>query len=198
MPIATLARRIALLLALAVSYSLSARADEASHRAKATEMMTVLHTQRMVQQISENLKKQISDAADKIAGPTPTDDAKAKVADFEKKADQMIDTQISWDTMQAGFTDIYVKNLTEEQLDGIIAFYKSPAGVALLENMPTVNNQVTQFGGSHMTALQPLLKQLFEDFQKSVAATPAPEPATAAPPAAAPPASAAPRPNSPK
>jgi uncharacterized protein len=198
MLIAVRTNRLALLLVFALTLPLAAHADEASHRTKAAEMMTVLHTQRMVQQISDNLKKQIADAADKIAGPTPTDDAKAKVADFEKKADQLIDAQLSWDTMQAGFTDIYTKNLTEEQLDGIIAFYKSPAGVALLENMPTVNNQVTQFGGSHMTALQPQLKQMFEDFQKNVATAAAPEPATAAPPAVAPPASAAPRPNSPK
>lgn len=184
MRIATSTRRIALILALATSLPLTALADDASHRAKATEMMTILHTQRTVEQIAENIKKQIAGAADKIAGPTPTDDSKAKVADFEKKVNALIDAQLSWDTMQAGFTDVYVKNFTEEQLDGIIAFYKSPAGVALLANMPTVNTQVAQFGNSHMTELQPQLKQLFEDFQKSEAA--------AAPPAVAPPASATP------
>lgn len=167
-------RRLAFLLPVALFCSLAARADEASHRAKANEMMNILHTQKMVQNISENLKKQVADAADKIAAAAPGDIGKTKAADFEKKANQVIDAQLGWEIMQAGFTDIYAKNFTEEQLDSIIAFYKSPAGVALLENMPTINTQITQFGNSHMTALQPELKQLFEDFQKSVAAASAP------------------------
>jgi hypothetical protein len=191
MLIATRSRRLAFLLALALSCSLTARADEASHRAKANEVMVILHTQPMVHNISETLKKKIADAADQIAGPAPTESGKAKVVDFEKKANQIIDAQLGWETMQARFTDIFAKNFTEEQLDSIIAFYKSPAGVALLETMPTVNDQMTQFGNSQITALQPQLKQLFEDFQKSVAAAapaapasaPAEKPAPANPPA---------------
>jgi hypothetical protein len=51
--------------------------------------------------------------------------------------------------------------------------------------MPAVNTEITQFGNSHMTALQPQLKQLFEDFQKSVAASAAPASAPADKPAPA-------------
>ncbi|MDP9049514.1 MAG: DUF2059 domain-containing protein [Acidobacteriota bacterium] len=193
MPIAPSARRIALLLTLAVAFSLTARADDASHRTKAIEMMTILHTERTVQQISENIKKQVADAAEKIAGQTPTEDQKAKIAELEKKANKLVDDQLSWNVMQAGFADVYVKNFTEAQLDVIIAFYKSQAGIALLENMPTVNSQITQFGSSHLNTLQPQLKQLFEDFQKSESA-PAPvigpamviPPASATPPASSP------------
>ena len=74
--------------------------------------------------------------------------------------------------MKASFTEIYVKNFTEEQLDSIIAFYKTPAGVALLANMPTVNTEVSTFGKSHLDTLQPQLKQLFLDLQKSASAGP--------------------------
>ena len=132
--------------------------------------MVILHTQSMVRNISDNLKKKVADTADQVAGPAPTEAAKAKVAEFEKKANQIIDAQLGWEVMQAGFTDIYAKNFTEDQLDGIIAFYKSPAGTALLQTMPTVNDQMSQFGNSRMATLQPQLKPLFDDFQKSVAA----------------------------
>ena len=172
MPIAAVSRRLALLLILAFTFSAAARADDASHRAKAQEMMTLLQTRHMVEQIAENIKKQIVEAGDSVAGATPTPEQKAKVADFEKQADQIIDAQLGWDVMKANFTDIYVKNFTEEQLDAIIAFYKSPAGIALLANMPTVNTQVTKFGTSQMGTLQPQLKALFEDLRKSASAPP--------------------------
>jgi hypothetical protein len=197
MLIATPARRLALLLTLVLPFSLAARADEVSHRAKAQEMMTLLHTQRLVQSISDNIKKQIVEAAGSITGPTPTPDQEAKAADFEKQASQLIDAQLSWNSMKTEFTDIYAKAFTEEQLDGIIAFYKTPAGVALLDNMPAVNTQVQQFGTSHMTALQPRLKDLFDNFRKSVTAA-ASAPSLGAPDAAPAPLSATHPPNTPK
>jgi hypothetical protein len=205
MLIASSLRRLAFLLILTLSLPLAARADEASHRAKAKEMMTIMHTQKMVQQVTENIKAQIAQAAEKVAGPAANDDAKAKAAQFEKKANELIDAKLGWDAMQASFTDVYVKNFTEEQLDSIIAFYKTPAGTALLETLPTVNSQVGQIGNSHMAELQPQLKQLFEEFQKSESGsekTPVPAPAPVSPssnqaPAAAP--GSAPRPvNTPK
>jgi hypothetical protein len=189
--------RLALLLVLTLTFPLAARADEASHRAKAQEMMTLLHTQRMVQGISDNIKKQIVDAAGNVTGPTPSPDQQAKAADFEKQADQLIDTQLGWDIMKTALTDIYTKAFTEEQLDGIIAFYKTPAGIALLENMPTVNSQVQQFGTSHMTTLQPQLKDLFDNFRKSAAAA-APPPSLGNPDAAPAPPSATHSPITPK
>jgi hypothetical protein len=168
MSIATSARHTALLLAFALPFSLSARADEASHRAKAQELMT-LQDQRMVQQISDNIMKQVTEAAEHVAGPNPTPEVKAKADDVKKQAAQLVNAQLGWDSMKAGITDIYVKSFTEEQLDAIIAFYKTPAGAALLETMPAINSQVTQLGGSRMSTLRPQLTELFQAFQKSQA-----------------------------
>lgn len=183
--------RLAILLVLAVSFPLAARADEASHRAKAQEMMTLLKTEHMVVQIAESIRKQVTDAATQVVGADPTPEKKAKLDDFEKQANHMIDEQLSWKSMQGPFTDIYVKAFTEEQLDAIVTFYKSPAGVALLDKMPTVNEELSRFGQSKMVVLQPQLKQLYVDFQKSQAPpaptlSPAPAPAAPAAPAATP------------
>lgn len=176
--------RTALLIVLALCLPVAARADEASHRAKAQEMVNLLHTDKLVQMNADNMMKSVAAAADKAAGPDPSPDAKAKVADFEKQAQQMIDAQIGWKMMQDQFTDIYAKNFTEEQLDGIIAFYKSPAGVALLANMPDVNSQINQLGGGRIDALKPQLQQLFAAFNKSLAPPPALGPMGPAPTAA--------------
>jgi hypothetical protein len=121
----------------------------------------------MVENIAESLKKQFPEAANDVIGANPSPEKKAHAADFVKHADQTIDAQLSWSVLQSAFTDIYVKNFTEEQLDAIIAFYKSPAGLALLTTMPTVNNQVAEYGNQRIVDLKPQLKQLYEDFKKS-------------------------------
>jgi hypothetical protein len=179
--------RLALLLVLALPFSsVSAHADDASHRAKAEEMMTLLHSERLAEQVSTNLKKQVTDAANRVIGANPTPEQKAQATDVENKAFKMIDDQIGWKAMEPGFTDVYAKNFTDAELDAIIAFYKSPAGEALLVKMPDINTQVGEFGSSKMSTLEPQLKQLFQDFQKSQAATPHPPAATTPAPSAAP------------
>lgn len=64
--------RVALLLVLALSLPLTARADEASHRAKAQQMMALLHTDKNVQQVVDNIGREVAEAADKAVGADPT------------------------------------------------------------------------------------------------------------------------------
>ena len=172
MPNRTFVQRLALLLVLASTLPLAARADDASHRAKAQEMMTLLKTEHMVVQIADNIRKQVGDAGAQLVGSDASPERKAKLDDFKKQAFQAVDDQLSWRAMEGPFTDIYVKSFTEEELDSIIAFYKSPGGTALLNKMPNVNEEVSKYGQSKMVTLQPVLKQLYADFQKSAAAPP--------------------------
>jgi hypothetical protein len=184
--------RFLLVIVLALALPIAARADDASHRAKAQEMMALIRTQQMVEQNSKSMKKQITDAAQATIGLDATPEKKAQAEAFEKKAFDLIDTQLGWASMQPGITDIYVKALTEDQLDGIIAFYKTPAGAALLTTMPEVSSQVNQFGSARIKdSLTPQLTQMFLAFRASMAPAPA---AAAAPATAAPAASPAVKP----
>jgi uncharacterized protein len=174
-------KRTALLLVLALCLPIAARADETTHRAKAQEMITLLHTDRMVKQISANFMKQLSTAGEKLIGPNATPESKTQLADFEKKFSQMIDAQVGWDVIEPQLADYYTKAFTEEELDVIVTFYKTPAGASLVDKMPSVNAQATQLLQSKMAAVQPQMKQMYEDFQKSQSAAAAAAAATAAP-----------------
>ena len=183
----SLINRLALLLALTLCLPLAAHADEASRHAKAQEMITLIHTDRMVQQISVNIMKQLSAAGEKLIGPNATPESKTQLTDFEKKFSDIIDSQVGWKVMEPQLADIYSKAFTEEELNGIVAFYKSPSGIALVEKMPSVNATATQLLQSKMAALQPQMKQMYEEFQRSqTAPTPAPAPAATPAPTLAP------------
>jgi hypothetical protein len=193
MPIRLRLHRLPLLLILALCLPLAARADDASRHAKAAQMIVLLHTERMVQQASATIMKQVSDAADKAIGPNATLESKARLADVEKKISLLVDAQLGWKAMEPGITDLYAQTFTEQELDAIVAFYKTPAGIALLDKMPQINTQVEQLAHSRLVILQPQINQAFEDFRKSQAPPP-----SAASPAAAPAASPAPAVSKPK
>jgi hypothetical protein len=172
--------RLGLVLVLSLCLPLAARADEASHRAKAEQLLAIVHTDRMVDQVSDSIKKQVSEAADHVAGPDAPSESKAKAADFVKTMSQTVDAQIGWKVMEPAFADLYMKAFTEEQLDAIVAFYKTPAGAAFMEQTPIINAQASQLLQAKMASLQPQMKQAYLDLQKSAT------PAAAAPPPVAP------------
>ena len=173
MPIRLRPHRLALLLVLVLCLPIAARADDASRRAKAAQLVTLLHTERMVQQNSATIMKQVSDAADKAIGPNLTPQDKARLASFENKVSQLIDAQLDWKALGPAIIDIYAQTFTEPELDVIVTFYKTPAGIALLDKMPRINDQIEQLAHSRLVILQPQISQAFDDFRKSQAPPPA-------------------------
>jgi hypothetical protein len=165
-------RHLSRLLILILCLPLAARADEASHRAKAAQMVELLHTERMVQQNTAAILKQVCDAANQEMGANPTPQNKIQLTAFENKASQLIDAQVGWKALQPGIVDLYAQTFSEQDLDAIIAFYKTPAGIALLDKMPSINDQIVQLARSKLAILQPQINQALDDLRKSLTAVP--------------------------
>ena len=171
-------------LALFLCVPLVARADEASHKAKAEELVTVLHMERSVESISDNAMNQTKQVTAQHYGGTIPPSVVVSLAEFQKKLKDLLATQLGWDVVKPEYVKILESNFTEEQLDGIIAFYKSPAGAAFQEKMPAVQQQIAEVVRTRGQTLQPQVQQLFQDFQKTLPPpTPAPGASPATPPA---------------
>jgi hypothetical protein len=67
---------------------------------------------------------------------------------------------------RTGIRQYLCEQLTDEQLDAILVFYKSPTGIALVEKLPTLTAQGMQLAQSKIILLQPQMKQMIEDFAK--------------------------------
>jgi hypothetical protein len=94
---------------------------------------------------------------------------------------------LDWKALGPAIIDIYTQTFTEQELDAIVTFYKTPAGIALLDKMPQINDQVEQLAHSRLVILQPQISQAFDDFRKSQAPpAAAPAQATTTPSASSP------------
>lgn len=156
-------------LALALALPVAARADDATQHARAQELVTILHSDRMLGQLSGNILKQVSDAAQQVAGPNPSAENQAKIAEFNKKITDLVDAQLGWKVMGPDIVNIYAKSFSEDELTAILTFYKSPAGAAFLAKAPEVNQQLQQLAQPKLSALQTQLREAFDEFRKSVA-----------------------------
>jgi hypothetical protein len=70
--------------------------------------------------------------------------------------------QLSWGNLKKIYIPIYRESFTQEEIDGLIAFYSSPAGNALVVKMPIVAQK-------SMAATQQLIVPMMQQMQKAVA-----------------------------
>jgi hypothetical protein len=188
---AEMRRYVAVLLMVLTVGCCCARGDEASKRAKAEQLFMLLRMDTMMDQLMVGVKKQVQQITESMPGADQaTPEQKKQITDFQQRVMDVVNQKIGWKALEPDFISLYASTYTEEELDGIVAFYKSPIGQKMIEKTPVLTAKSTQITQQKMSELQPQLNQMVQDFMKQMAAAtgkPAPAQTTpAAPPPAKP------------
>ena len=177
-------KRPALLLVLSLCLPSTLHADDASKQAKVRELFALLHVEHISDQIRSSVMNQTAGIPKQIFGPDISPENKAKFDVLQEKILQTVDAQLGWKVLEPQYVKLYTDTYTEEEINGIVAFYKTPAGAAMIAKSPDLSTKSIQLVQSKMAAVQPQLKQMVEDFVRDTrpASTPAPASATPATP----------------
>lgn len=157
-------RRLAAILVASLFLPLSAHADEASKRAKIDELFSAMHLDRTLQQTMDAVEKSVIPMSQQMFGRQVPDPLKKDVADMQKQMFALIEQDMGWKAMQPAYEEIYARNFTEEQIDDLIAFYKSPTGLAFIEKTPTLVSEGTEAAQAKMATLGPQMQKIIADF----------------------------------
>jgi hypothetical protein len=164
------------------------RADDASKKAKVEELITVMHMDRLTEQVLASIKNNVEAMSKANPGGQPlTADQQKALSEFEDKSLKLVGDAMSWDSMKGEFVNLYVQTFSEEEIDGMVAFYKTPAGQAVLTKMPQLTNASMKLAQQRIQALQPQLQVLQDQLMAKMEAgsgvsTPAAPPATSTKP----------------
>jgi hypothetical protein len=164
--------------------------DVAAHRAKAEEMMQLTQTEPMMKEQLANLQERVNTLAkQQFAQGSLTPDQTKMTDDYLKQVQAITNDEVGWAKMQPVILQSYADTFTDAELDGIIAFYKSPAGQAIVTKTPALSGKTMGMVQDKIKDMQPKLAQLTEDYankMKAAAPAPAASGATAPAPAAKP------------
>lgn len=83
--------------------------------------------------------------------------------DYSRKASQIFKEEMSWDKMEPLFVDVYKKSFSQSDVDGMIQFYKTPAGQSVVKKMPLVMQNSMQVMQQRMSTVMPKIMQLTEE-----------------------------------
>jgi hypothetical protein len=109
------------------------------------------------------IAKSMQDAAQ---GKAITPDKQAILDRMRTKMTTALDELLTWDNLLPMYIKTYQASLTQEELDGMITFYKSPAGQAMIKKMPLIMQNIMGQMGSLMKPFQQRVQQIQQETQQ--------------------------------
>ena len=79
------------------------------------------------------------------------------------QAYELMRGEMDWNTLKPEFEQAYRDTFTQEEVDGLLTFYRSPAGKAMIEKMPMLVGKMMQMSQARMQNLMPRVMQIMQD-----------------------------------
>jgi hypothetical protein len=136
-----------------------AKADEASKTAKAEELLQLAQGDQMMKMMEPMMKSMMAQADKDM-----TAEQRAKAGEMRDKIMALVAASLN--KAKPAMVKVYTDSYTEEEIDGILAFYKSPAGKALLQKMPEVMQRMAPVMIQMMNDMQPEIKAMMEGMKE--------------------------------
>lgn len=157
----------------------SIQAQENTRSAKAEELLNLMNMPENTEKSFAMFKKMMPAQMEKMRQATGQTNHPANVSAQTDKIMDVITSELSWQKMKADYIALYADTFTDEELEAIIAFYKSPAGQALVKKQPELMKRSMELSQKTMLQVMPRIQAMAREMAEPAAA---PTPVKASPP----------------
>ena len=154
---------------LAFAGMLPAHASDVTKHQKIEELFQLLQINRSIDQISAQQvvqAKQIMKTMIPAGSMTP--DQQKDMDDFLAKILTITHEAVNWPKLEPQFVDLYAATYSEEEIDGILAFYRSPTGQVMIAKQPDLLAKSQTISQTQLLAIQPKLMQAVQQFAQEM------------------------------
>lgn len=167
---AFLARRLLAGAAIVLSLGLATPAVWSAPPSDASieTLLAVTQSEKLVEKSGADMEKyMLSGIQAGLNGRQPTEREQQFIDKVARESAAVIREELNWAAMRPLMVKIYQDTFTQEEVDGQIAFYRSPVGAAVIAKMPAVMDAtmaaMQQRMGSIMPRLQAIARKAKEE-----------------------------------
>ncbi len=152
------------LIALFASFAVQAApASEAS----VEQLLTVSRAEALMDGIKANIEPMFNQTFEEsMRGQPMTAQQKQWAQKFQTSVRALMQEELAWDKLKPQYIQIYRESFEQEEIDGMLAFYASPAGQAMINKMPVVMQKSMQLSQRMMQSMMGKMKTLVEETAK--------------------------------
>ena len=149
--------RMVVLLVVALGLRVACAEDHARQKL-AEELLVLMKMQDSMQKSLDMLKKtlpaQIQQMSRTAGGPQAPVQASAQA----DRVMALVAAEMSWDKLKGDYVKLYSETFTEEELRGLVDFYKSPAGQTFTAKQPEVMRRSMEISQRAMMQILPKIQ----------------------------------------
>jgi uncharacterized protein len=113
------------------------QAESKPSEASIRHLLDVMQARQIVQTLSVQMDAMFDNLVNKqLEGQNPTPEQQKAIEARRDAARDMVKNLLSWDSMEHLYLKVYEDTFSQQEIDGMTAFYASPTGQAVIAKMP--------------------------------------------------------------
>lgn len=134
-------------------------AQQPTKEVKVEQLLSSMNADATINQMFDQIKAMT--ASQIPPGTTPEQIAKSQ--EIQTKIFDLVKSRMSWEKMRPEYVRLYSEVFSDDEISGMLAFYQSPAGRAMLQKMPALMKQIMEVVQSQMADLMPEIQRITRD-----------------------------------
>lgn len=135
------------------------------------QLLKITKSEQFLGQMSPQISNMMHSSIEKFTqGKQLTTKQELALVNYTQELGKIMQEQLTWAKLEPEMIKIYAEEFTQEEIDGMIQFYKTPVGQSTIDKMPIVMQKSMQVGYKQMDAITPKIMQAAEKFAKEMQA----------------------------
>lgn len=128
------------------------------------ELMEIMESQKMLEKAMGRIDAMTQQTIHQVLEGQPvTPEQEEILEDYQDKMVALYQEEMSWGYMEPIFIEIYQNSFSQEEIDGLIAFYRSDLGKAVIHKMPIVLQHTMQAMQGRMMQIMPRMQKIQQE-----------------------------------
>jgi hypothetical protein len=156
--------RATAVLLLALSWLGMGQAPSTGKSAKVEEFLKLTQMERVLKESMDQTMQMIQSSVFQETFGAPKGARTDRATDeFQAKVTKLLMESFSYEKIKPEFVALYAETFSDEELDGILAFYRSAAGQAMVTKGLTIMPKASAIAQRRMAEVQPALQKLIKE-----------------------------------
>ena len=143
-----------------VCCSLRGQTTDSAKMANIEEIFKLTKVDRMQQAVFAQMQSMATAQLEKMPN-RPKDTS--EIQEVQDRMFALLLDRLSWTKIKPRYVSLYDETFTASEITGMLDFYKSPAGLAMLEKMPVLLSKSMALSQTLLGDFQPELQRMMEE-----------------------------------
>jgi len=129
------------------------------------ELMVVTQMQKLLDGMRDQIDSQFNNAIKQaLEGETPSHSQQQAIANMKDKMSALIQGELTWEKLEPMYISLYKESFSEEEVAGMLSFYKTPAGRAVIYKLPVLTQKTMLEIQKIISGITPQMQKIQKDF----------------------------------